>query len=339
MELRMPSYQYIRSVAVVIILCFFLFYLSNDRKFMNYYQYLLHKSNIPKNPVKTDKGSINNRNQRHDCGVILHVHINKCAGGTVIEWFEKHAPTLKIGCIMHNQQVKKNREKYKHENISRYSQIYRYEPEWRKMIQQVDRFLASVSSNTGWKVLEVHNFTPGLMLIRNYIEKWEKSVEARGCIFYKTTILRDPLDRFISNVNYVRAPLRNIDSFMESRRNWIIRYLLFGICGYKGKHLKCEFQPDGSYTSTPNLNETLMKQIYDVTNSLDLVGFTDNLDGYYEKIRQITGWKNKVKNVKRLHKSSSTFNLTRSLISKFIDLNQNDYIFYYAMKNKYSQHF
>ena len=103
--------------------------------------------------------------------------------------------------------------------------------------------------------------------------------------------------------------------------------------------MKCEFQPDGNYTSTPNLNENLMKEIYDIVDSLDFVGFTDNLDGYYEKIRQITGWKNEMDKVNRVHKSSSTFNLTRSLISKFIDLNQYDYMFYYAMRNKYTQHF
>ena len=91
--------------------------------------------------------------------------------------------------------------------------------------------------------------------------------------------------------------------------------------------VKCEFQPDGSYTSTPNWNEKQMKQIHDITNSLDLVGFTDKLDRYYEKIRQITCWKNEVKNIKRVHKSRSTFNLTRSLISIFNDLNQNDYMF------------
>ena len=334
----MLRYQYILSVAVMIIMYFSLYYFSVNTTFMNFNQYLMQKPNIPTNQVKTEKGSIENRNQSRGCGVILHAHINKCAGGTVSAWFKKHAPTLYLGFI-HYQQVKKNREKYKHESISPYSQIYRYEPEWSKMIQQVDRFLASVSSNTGWKVLEVHNLTPGLMLIRDYLEKWEKSVEAKGCIFYKTTILRDPLDRFISNVNYVSVPLRNIDSFMESRRNWLIRYLLFGICGYKDEDVKCEFQPDGSYTSTPNWKEKQMKQIHDITNSLDLIGFTDNLEGFFEKISEITGWKNEVKYIKRVHKSRSTFNLTRSLISKFIDLNQNDYMFYYAMKNKYSQHF
>ena len=99
---------------------------------------------------------------------------------------------------------------------------------------------------------------------------------------------------------------------MESRRNWLICYLLFGLCGYKGKYLKCEFQPDGSNIATPNLNEKLMKQIYDITNSLDLVGFTDKLDRYYEKIRQITCWKNEVKNIKRVHKSRSTFDAIRT---------------------------
>ena len=323
---------YIVCVVVMVSLCF-VYYCYVNNGFMTYYQCSMDKSNIPKNPEKNVRGSIKNKNEHHACGVILHAHINKCAGGTIMKWFKKHAPTLPIG-VIHRQQVEKNREKYKND-------IIMYEPAWTKMIQQVDSFLANVSPKIGWKVLEVHHNSPGLMLMREYLEKWGKMVKAKGCIFYKTTILRDPLDRFISDVNWVSVPLSNINSFMESRRNWIIRYLLFGLCGYKGAYLKCEKNDwkDGSYARTPNLNENLMKEIYDIVNSLDFVGFTDNLDGYYEKIRQITGWKNEVDKVKRVHRSRNTFNLTRSLVSKFIDLNQYDYIFYYAMRNKYTQHF
>ena len=53
--------------------------------------------------------------------------------------------------MMHHQQVKQNREKYKHKNIRPYSKMYRYEPEWTNMIEQVDSFLEDVSSKTGWK--------------------------------------------------------------------------------------------------------------------------------------------------------------------------------------------
>ena len=323
---------YIVCVVVMVSLCF-VYYCYVNNGFMTYYQCSMDKSNIPKNPEKNVRGSIKNKNEHHACGVILHAHINKCAGGTIKEWFKRHAPILLIGSI-HRQQIIKNKEKS-------IKDIIMYEPAWTKMVQEVDSFLANVSPKTGWKVLEVHHLTPGLMLMREYLEKWEKRVKAKGCIFYKTTILRDPLDRFISNVNFVSASLSNIDGFMEIQRNWIIRYLLFGLCGYKGSYLKCEmgWNKDGRYVRTPNLNEHLMKEIYDIVNSLDFVGFTDNLDGYYEKIRQITGWKNEVDTVKRVHKSRSTFNITRSLISKFIDLNQYDYMFYYAMRNKYTQHF
>jgi len=321
-------------VCMVIMISLFFVYV-----FRTYNQYLMEKLNNWKNQENNKRGSIINKNERQACGVILHAHINKCAGGTIMEWFRKHTRTLMIGSI-HHQQAKKNRMNF-HKNS-----MTIFEPEWTKMVQQVDSFLADLSPipspNTNgnvWKVLEVHMLTPGLMLMKEYIEEWEKRVKDKGCIFYKTTILRDPLDRFVSNVNWANAPLSNIDSFMESRRNWMIRFLLFGLCGYKDTYLKCEFQHNGNHTITPNLNENLIKEIHSIVNNLDFVGFTDNLDGYYEKIRQITGWKSKNDKVDRVHKSKSTFNLTRGLISKFIDLNQYDYMFYYSMRNKYTQHF
>ena len=184
--------------------------------------------------------------------------------------------------------------------------------------------------------MHVHHFSPGLSLIQSYIEKWRKTVEAKGCIFYRTTVLRDPLDRFISNVNFDNVSLSKIDGFMESRRNWLMRYLLFGICGIEGTYLSCGYKRNGNFTNTPNLNETLIDEVYDITNRLDLVGFTDSLDSYFEEIGQTTGWIAKMNNVSvnKVHKSRSTFKLTRSLISKFIALNQHDYMFYYTMRKK-----
>ena len=238
-------------VSVVIMVSLFLaYYCYINNEFMTYYQCSMGKSNSPKNPEKNVRGSIKNRNEHHACGVILHAHINKCAGGTIMKWFKKHAPTSRIGG-------------YGLRIMGLRNEIIMYEPAWTKMIQQVDSFLANISPKIGWKVLEVHHNSPGLMLMREYLEKWGKMVKAKGCIFYKTTILRDPLDRFISDVNWVSVPLSNINSFMESRRNWIIRYLLFGLCGYKGAYLKCEMNnwKGGSYARAPNLNENLMKEI------------------------------------------------------------------------------
>ena len=323
MELKIFLFHHFVYVAAMASLCFFVYYCYIIIEFMTYYQYSMNLAT--KKVVNAKNLSTNNGNQRYDCGVILHAHINKCAGGTVRKWFSNHAPICNI-----------------ESNEGLYDKnVVQYEPVWRKMIPQVDRFLANVSPKTGWRVLHVHHKSPGLMLIENYIKKWEKSVEAKGCIFYKTTVLRDPLDRFISNVNFNNVSLNIINSFMESRRNWLIRYLLFGLCGYEGKHLKCGYERHGIHTHTSNLTKNHMKEIYKIANGFDLIGFKDDLDGYFDKIRQITGWRNEVNQVNRIHrhKSSDTFNLTRSLISKFIYLNENDYMFYYAMRNKSRQNF
>ena len=227
--------------------------------YINYNQYQIHSFRISKNPGMVKKVSPKTENQRHGCGVILFAHIHKCAGGTVKTWFEKHAPVLYMRA---NQEEQINRRKqtkriltmipYHPECKGMCQGMIQYDPKWEKAIPQVDYFLADVPDKTRWKVLHLHHFFPGLYLSRKYIEKWKKSVEAEGCIFYKTTVLRDPLARFVSHVNFRNIPSTMVDNFMEGSKNWLIRFLLFGVCGNKGNDLTCRFQVSGNVTSSPN---------------------------------------------------------------------------------------
>ena len=148
MELEIFRRHYIVYMAVMVSLCFFVSYFYINIEFITYNQYSMNLAT--KNTANAKNVSTNNGNQRYDCGVILHAHINKCAGGTVRKWFRKHAPVCQFSI---ERNVSINNEK-----------LIQYEPVWRKMIPQVDRCLANVSPKTGWRVLHVHHKSPGLML-------------------------------------------------------------------------------------------------------------------------------------------------------------------------------
>ena len=326
MEINLSNNRYIAYLLSMTCFCVFVYNYKID--YINYNQYPIHSSRISKNPGIVTKVSAKTENQRHGCGVIVFAHIHKCAGGTVKTWFEKHAPVL---YMIANQEEQGQG-------------IIQYDPNWKKAIPQVDYFLADVPDKTRWKVLHLHHFFPGLYLSRKYIEKWKRSVENKGCIFYKTTVLRDPLARFISHVNYRNSinkeiPSTMVDNFMEGSRNWLIRFLLFGVCGNKGKDLTCRYQFSGNITSSPNLNERLTTEMKMILNDFDLIGFSDNLEDYFETIRKITGWKDRLNKDIRIHKSKDTFNITRNMLEKFLKLNQKDYMFYNKMKNNIIEYF
>ena len=119
---------------------------------------------------------------------------------------------------------------------------------------------------------------------------------------------------------------------MESRRNWLSRYLLFGICGYYNKQLRCGFDPKGNFTMTPNLNLLYTRETKKLISRFDSIGFVDMFGEYLENIKMVTGWKADVNNIEVVHKSRETFNLTRSILKKFLKINQEDYLLYYNLK-------
>ena len=93
-------------------------------------------------------------------------------------------------------------------------------------------------------------------------------------------MIRNPLERFVSNVNKYNVSLNRVESFMESRKNWISRYFLFGLCGYYKDDLGCGFRLSDSFTGTPDLNEEYAKEAIRTMIHFDSVGFIDGFHDY-----------------------------------------------------------
>ena len=263
--------------------------------------------------------------QNNQCGLILFVHINKCAGGSLKYWFKFHAAGFMD---------------LFEEGTTRVRNVRQTSIWWTRRTRAATSFVSSISRKKGWKVLHLHHGFPGVYYIQELIHDWQAIVERNGCTFHQTTMLRDPLDRFVSNVNYNKPPLKDINTFMESRKNWLSRYLLFGLCGYYHKELRCGYDKKGNFTMTPNLTQEYTKALTTIISRFNSIGFVDMFGEYLERIRLVTGWaaykrnKNEYKRKKFpiLHKSRKTFNLTSSILKKFLKTNQEDYLLYYTLK-------
>ena len=273
----------------------------------------------------TPKPHENKNIKKSDCGLILFYHINQCAGGSLGDWFQDHVPKRNYHLLQ---------DIWSYLTVSNVSTL---QFSWEQMIPRANNFLKRMSSKSGWRVLEIHHGFPGVYYTQDIIQHWKDIVEANGCLFHKTTMLRDPLDRFVSNVNKNNPPLDHIETFMESRKNWLSRYFLFGLCGYYNHTIGCGFNPKSNFTITPNLNETYVDEAIHLMNSFDSVGFTEKFSEYLSYIKSITGWKDndkkKAKTVEHSHKSNHTFVPTQEILQKFLDINREDYVLYYTMKH------
>ena len=270
--------------------------------------------------------------QNNDCGLILFLHINKCGGGSFVNWLGEHTTVL-----------------YQHQGSPRIESLgklghHRWES-WNSRIPAANDFVNKIKPKTGWKAFHIHNSFPGLYYLQENLREWKATVENNGCIFHQTTMLRDPLDRFVSNVNF-NIPIIDIELFMESRKNWLSRYLLFGLCGYHEKEVRCGYDRKGNFTITPNLNERYKEELKRIIGTFDSIGFTDSFGEHLETIKRLTGWKDKnpeKSETRKAHKSddhfdpqsnlSTHFNLTGSLLKKFIQYNRDDYVLYYTTRN------
>ena len=272
--------------------------------------------------IKSDKLSESySKTTQTKCGLILFLHINQCAGGSLGRWFRMRAS---------GYHLLEDKNSWK---IINATQVLF---SWKSMLVRASSFVKKVSNKAGWKVMEIHHGFPGIYYMKENIQRWKEIIERKGCVFYKTTMLRDPLERFISNVNKNKPSIDNIDNFIESRKNWLSRYFLFGICGYFKNQLGCGFDPKGSFTSTPFLNKTFANEATKIMGEFDLVGFTDRFLDYVTNIRTITGWKQGAVNTDKMHKTSQNFNLTQEIVKKFLEKNQEDYLLYYSMKHEIS---
>merc|ERR1712150_190935 len=206
---------------------------------------------------------------------------------------------------------------------------------WKSILPTANKFVNNISPRKGWQAIHLHGFFPGMYYNKDIIRDWKTIVESKGCVLHKTTILRDPLNRFVSSINYRQKPLNEVDRFMSLRRNELSRYLLFGTCWDIDNDIKCNNHNEKHLSLRPRLNENYRRELVKVVNEFDSIGFQDEFDEYLGHIKKITGWKDDGSNQtkkKKVHKSKDYLHLTSDMLEKFLKLNQEDYLLYYNIK-------
>ena len=131
-----------------------------------------------------------------------------------------------------------------------------------------NKFVQNLRHNE-WKYIELHHGFPGMFTSHKYIEHWKNLTLEQNCTFLQTILLRDPLSRFLSNVAFNEVPKEIHLDFVESRQNWLIRYLLFGTCD----KFQCGYDKSGNFAMTTDFDETIhLNFLQNYMQNFDVIG-------------------------------------------------------------------
>lgn len=195
-----------------------------------------------------------------ECGVIFFYHINKCGGLTV-----STAVKARIGA-------------------QNYMQFFANSGLWQQNRLKAEPFL-QFNGKKLWKALEIHNGFPGLHYIQEDLAKWKRIVTDQGCVFKKVTVLRNPLERLISNLKWNHVDTKNdkqgVWAWIESRRDWQSRYLLYNICNEK---LECHWNKSTADVNTPSLTDEAFNLLVQMLKDFAVVGVTERLHDFIHRL-------------------------------------------------------
>lgn len=189
------------------------------------------------------------------CGVIFFYHINKVGGRTVQEHLK--------------------------ESTHQYLQYFANEKDWTQALPDIESFLNfDGATRDMWKTLEIHHGFPGLLLQQNLI-KWEAVVKSQGCAFKKVTLLRNPIERLVSNIKWNKVAAEDFASYIDQMSNWMTRHLAFNICN---EELICSWKKRTGVSNSPEMSDEHYLSLIEVLDTFDVVGVMEDLQSFVNEV-------------------------------------------------------
>ena len=183
------------------------------------------------------------------CGVVFFYHVNKVGGRTVQEHLK--------------------------EATHEYLQLFPNEKDWRSATPEIEDFLR-FDDGDRWKALEIHHGFPGLLYIQEELAAWEAAVTAQGCAFRKTTLLREPVGRLVSNMKWNKVEIDTLD-YATNTADWMSRHLAYNTCDATRT---CRFLRKQGITNAPAMTDAAFRSLIEVLDGFDVVGVMEDLAAF-----------------------------------------------------------
>ena len=161
---------------------------------------------------------------------------------------------------------------------------------WIKCLEKVEQYLYSKEKQ--WIAVHYHHRNPGMHWLKYNVTRWKIDLQSHGCQMIATTSFREPVSRLKSYVYFNGIQKDNLSQ-------WIIDY---------GEG-KCQAAQLGYFLwnwYTPNqqlpmkviepdeqrlITSMSMIEFWEIIELFDVVGFTENLGEFMDKIEERTKWK------------------------------------------------
>ena len=231
------------------------------------------------------------------CGLLWFTHIPKTGGSSVRMWLEENAE--EHGWDFHDSLFLQYDG---HENIP----IFR----WRtaKAWSSIEQALQGASPRV---ILHHHDGMPGLgnEELRSFLNETRHSLQAKGCELTMATVLRSPVARFVSDVNFHRLSYGDNETraYSQTQQNLQLRYLLLNSHHYTAEDATLAL-PEAENRCNPvkvavrlanglrfftQCREPPLQERrgMEALSLYDLVGNSAELDNFGEAVSDRLGWR------------------------------------------------
>ena len=232
----------------------------------------------------------NPKNEVHVCGVLMFYHVFKTGGISLYNIVRKST----------------------NEHVIALDQDYAWETIWERIETGVDAIVDHGKEKKNWLGIGTAGGIPGLVFQFPRLQKMRRKVEAAGCLFVATTLLRQPEKRFWSWYFFkevvaanqgVESPipkdpaLRQADVLSYTNTPFTLgNFLYFGVsCIYPDGFDKPEcYNPEKDLKKkdyldlNQKLDEQSAKHLIFMLEHFDIVGRTSHLGLAVDALRDIT---------------------------------------------------